>query len=529
MTTAARRALRTVASVVLLALLVLPAGCGDGDAPAAGDGVRRGRYDASGRLLEGTRSRAALPNIVVLVLDTLRADAIRGRDGAPPTMPRLAAWAQGSVDFVDASAPAAWTAPCVTSMLTGLPPSEHGVQGHIAASPLAPSITTLAEILQAAGYATTALTGGGWVSRAMGLGQGFDTFVETWRTDDPRRALQHTLAEHPRERPLFLLLHTYEAHDPYGRKDPPEGHDDPARVAAANAEAVRLARAVDARPEALTPDEGRALLVAWRSDPLVRDALTARLTRERAAAAVVQWTFTGHPADPSRAATEATLRERYDRGVAALDAGVERTLAALDAAELPGRTVVFVVTDHGEAFGENGALGHGRWLIDPITRILLLVRAPGRLRPGVVRGSCGGLDLTATVLDLAGLPIPAGTAGRSLIPMARGREAGHPVLAEEFRRQRADPANPASELTLRVVTVRTERAKLHLLWDPRSDTTEATLFDLAADPAEAHPLPVADVERFGAAFADAVARARAHVATFRGRADNHGNGAFQGE
>ncbi len=234
MTSAVPRAVRHAALLALTALVLVPAGCGGDDAPPT-DGVRRGRYDASGRLVEGTRSRAALPNVVVLVLDTLRADAVRGRAGAPPTMPRLAAWAEGCVDFVDASAPAAWTAPSVTSMLTGLMPSDHGVQGHIAASPLAPSITTLAEILAAAGYATAALTGGGWVSRAMGHGQGFDKFIEAWHTGDPRKALQRTLADHPRERPLFLLLHTYEAHDPYGRKDPPEGHDDPARVAAANA------------------------------------------------------------------------------------------------------------------------------------------------------------------------------------------------------------------------------------------------------------------------------------------------------
>lgn len=512
----------------LLALLLVPAGCG-GDDPTPTDGVRRGRYDASGRLVEGTRTRAALPNVVVLVLDTLRADAVRGRDGAPPTMPRLAAWAKDAVDFVDASAPAAWTAPSVTSMLTGLMPSDHGVQGHIAASPLTPSITTLAEILKEAGYATAALTGGGWVSRAMGLGQGFDKFIESWQTTDPRKALQRTLADHARERPLFLLLHTYEAHDPYGRKDPADGHDDPTRVAAANTEAVRLARAVDERPEALTLDEGRALLLAWRGDPLVRDALTARLTRERAAAAVVQWTFSSHPRDPSRADTEATLRARYDRGCTTLDAGVERTLATLDAAELPGRTVVIVVTDHGEAFGENGALGHGRWLVDPIARVLFLVRAPGHLKPGPVRGACGGIDLTPTVLDLVGLPVPVGSAGRSLLPQARGRAGGEPVLAEDFRRQRTDPAVPGSEVTFRVVTVRTERAKLHLLWDPRTDTTEATLFDLVADPAETRPLPATDLARFGPAFAAACDRARAHVATFHDRSDNHGNGRFQGE
>jgi arylsulfatase A-like enzyme len=282
------------------------------------------------------------------------------------------------------------------------------------------------------------------------------------------------------------------------------------------------------RPARGAHDRRGPRFLGWRSDRPLRGALTTRLTRERGAAAVVAYTWTGHAKDPDRAATEATLRARYDRGVAALDAGVERTLATLDAAELPGRTVVFVVTDHGEAFGENGALGHGRWLVDPITRMLLLVRAPGHFKAGVIRGSCGGIDLTPTILDLVGLPSrsAARAARSSRRPRPRG---GEPVLAEDFRRQPADPATPGPDITFRVVTVRTERAKLHLLWDPRTDTTEATLFDLVADPAEAHPLPPTDLARFGPAFVAACARARDHVATFHGRTDNHGNGRFQGE
>ena len=69
----------------------------------------------------------------------------------------------------------------------------------------------------------------------MGLGLGFERFEEHWAMSDPRKLLRRTLDGLDRARPLFLLLHTYDAHDPYGRKDPPEGHDDPARVAAANA------------------------------------------------------------------------------------------------------------------------------------------------------------------------------------------------------------------------------------------------------------------------------------------------------
>ncbi len=526
---ALRRVAPLAALVALATLLLVPAGCG-GDDPAPTDGVRRGRYDASGRLVEGTRSRAALPNIVVLVLDTLRADAIRGRDGAPPTMPRLAAWAEGAVDFVDASSPAAWTAPCVTSMLTGLAPSDHGVQGHIAASPLAPSITTLAEILKEAGYATTALTGGGWVSRAMGLGQGFDHFVESWHTGDPRKALQRALAEHPRERPLFLLLHTYEAHDPYGRKEPPEGHDDPARVAAANAEAVRLARRRGRPARGAHHRRGPRVAprLAQRPAPARRahDPPHARTRRGRRRRLHLDRPREGprprrHRGDPARPLRPRRRRARRRRRAHPRDPRREpSSRAARSSSSSP-------TTARPSARTAPSATAAGSWTRSPAC--CSWSARPGHFKAGVIRGSCGGIDLTPTILDLVGLPVPVGSPGRSLLPQARGRAGGEPVLAEDFRRQPADPATPGPDITFRVVTVRTERAKLHLLWDPRTDTTAATLFDLVADPAEAHPLPPTDLARFGPAFVAACARARDHVATFHGRTDNHGNGRFQGE
>ena len=143
--------------------------------------------------------------------------------------------------------------------------------------PLVPSVATLAEILRAAGYATHALTGGGFVSDSMGLGQGFDDFLEDWSVDDAKGQIALRVASFDASRPF---LHTYDAHEPYGRKDPPEGHDDPARVAEVNAY-VKSLQARMPEPDSDPPvEEGRRLLLGLRADPLLKQALFARFGRE---------------------------------------------------------------------------------------------------------------------------------------------------------------------------------------------------------------------------------------------------------
>ncbi|MCC7138243.1 MAG: sulfatase-like hydrolase/transferase [Planctomycetes bacterium] len=516
-----RPAARAILALALAALPLVPAGCG-GDRPAAPATATRGRYDGSGRLVEGVRQTTTLPNVVLVVLDTVRRDAIEPTPDGPPALARLAARARRFTEFVDATSAASWTAPSVTTTLTGLLPSDHGVQGRMEASPLVPAVATLAEMLAAVGYQTVALTAGGWVSREMGLGQGFERFEEHWAMSDPRKLLRRTLDGLDRARPLFLLLHTYDAHDPYGRKDPPEGHDDPAAVARVNEEVARYAERI-VRDETILGEDGRRLLLGWRADPLFAQALGARVGRDRAGSAVVTYQWMGHLGSDRRRETEDTLRARYRHGLELLDANLDTVLDVLDRAELPGSTATIVVSDHGEAFGEHDALGHGRWLHDVLTRVLLLVRAPSRMSAGRVRGSCGLVDVVPTVLSMCGLPVPEASPGRSLIPLAAGREAGVPVLAEDFRRQRlAD----GTMYTVRLVTVRTEAAKVLITWDPRDGSVTEVRFDLAADPGELDPKPVGDLATLGADFADAVTRARAHVATFHRRGDSEGEGRF---
>lgn len=521
------RALSRLGALALLPLLAVA--CGPDDAPPRGPRV--GTYDGTGRLVEGERDRVSPPNLVLIVLDTTRADAIETADGLPPAMPALRAFADRATRFVDASTSASWTAPSVTSILTGLLPSDHGVHGRFQASPLVPAVATLAEYLRSAGYQTGGFTGGGWVSEEMGLAQGFDRFAEPWSLQDPQDAALRWLRQTDPGRPVFLLLHTYEAHDPYGRKSPPEGHDDPARVAQAQDLVRRIVEKVGdgevSFGDALDAPLRREVFLAWRGDPLVRQTLQARFGRERLSESVIRYVVEDLPGAPDGARVLEDLRSRYRHGLVAMDGHFGRLLEKLTEARLPGRTVVAVCTDHGEGFGEGHVVGHGRWLRDVLTRAILLVHAPGRLEAGAVRGSCGVIDLVPTLLDLAGLPAPRGIAGRSILPLARGRAAGHPIRGEEYRTLFG--ANPrVDRTTARSVSVRSERGKWIATWDPRTNATQEEVYDLVADPAEERPLDPAEAARFGPDFAAEIERARALIATFPGRADNDGTGRFTG-
>lgn len=212
--------------------------------------------------------------------------------------------------------------------------------------------------------------------------------------------------------------------------------------------------------------------------------------------------------DPRRGEVETALRSKYRRGLGLLDGGVGRFLSRIEPIAPSGSTVVIVTTDHGEALGEHALLGHGRWLHDVLTRVVLAVHAPGRVPAGVVRGSATHADVIPTVLELCGLPTPEGIDGRSLVALARGRAPGHPVIAEEHRRE----ADAESITMKRVVSARDERSKFIGTLDSRTLSVVEQWFDLVEDPGELHPKPALDLSTRGAAFAEAVVAARARLA-----------------
>jgi arylsulfatase A-like enzyme len=497
---------------LLLALLLAPASCGEDEPPPPS---AEGRYDGTGRLVEGARRVTASPNVILICIDTMRADAIESRGGEPPPCPNLARYAEQCVRFSNAASSAAWTAPSVTTVLTGLLPSRHGVEGCMSAGPLLPAVASLAEYLKGVGYVTDAMTGGGWVSPDLGHLQGFDRFSWNWSFLDDKGALARWGRTRDRSKPFFLFLHTYDAHDPYGRKRPPEGEDDPARVAEAQRLVERM-KAYDVdRMNEITDEDARDVLFAWRADPFAHRTLERAFRDGRFQGAVLRYDVVTFPKAPDRDAIAARLRARYDAGLRHTDELFAGVLRRLDEAEVPVNTVTVLVSDHGEAFGEHRNLGHGRWLYDELTRVAFLVRAPGRFPARDVAASVGLVDVAPTILDVCGLPHPHGIDGRSLVPLLEGKEtgAGRPVRAEDHRFAFEGP----HRIGMRTASVRTARAKWIVNWDPRTGIVGEEVYDLAADPGEQSPLPADAVGRFGADFEAEVARARAVAKAWKSR------------
>jgi arylsulfatase A-like enzyme len=360
---------------------------------------------------------ASGPSLILLVVDTLRADAVDPEG-------ELARLARGGVEFRQCVSVAPWTLPAVASLLTGLMPSQHGAL--TALTPLTEDVSTLAELLRAQGYATAAFTGGAFVGAAHQIDQGFEHFDASaerrlapfrthaplaWRlaknryfplrwlvrwVDESRgfegvvaaaRAWSEERRASGDARPFFLLLHTYQVHD-YYIYDPPV---DDAVLDGGPGLSQRFANRLSVNPRELS-GASQADLEAFQRIYLARVR-----------------------------AVEACLPdlERWTRGVLGEDA-------------------VWVITaDHGEGFDPaRRRVHHGGRLHEDLLRVPLVVRAPGRLPAGrVVEDSVSSVDVLPTALDLLGLPIPSGLAGESLIPALRGERA---FPATAFAEERAN-------------------------------------------------------------------------------------------
>ncbi len=310
----------------------------------------------------------ARPNVVVYLVDTLRADRLGCYGGAKPLSPNVDAFARRATLFARTVAQSTWTRPAVTSLLTGLSPLAHGVETLDDRLPQA--ATTLPEILHAAGYRTAAFSTNPQVSAGTGLAQGFDDF-ELFPEDPGSAAVnRRVLAWLDRPRggaPFFLYVHTIDPHAPY-------------------------------EPD---PEMRR------RFAPGVPESAGSRAEVVKAYAA----------RGPERAARVAQLSTLYDAEVAGNDRSFGELLAALESRGLYDGALVVFVADHGEEFDEHGELGHGNDLYQPTLRVPLVVKWPGQARGERVAALAQQIDLLPTVLAAAGLPRPPGLAGADLFAL----------------------------------------------------------------------------------------------------------------
>jgi arylsulfatase A-like enzyme len=332
--------------LLLLSVALLPAGCGP---------------------REGGRG----PDVVLVSLDTVRADFL-GAGGDPRgATPHLDRFARRGAQFAACIAQAASTLPSHASMFQSRPASRTG-----------PGFPMLAEILQDAGWATGGFTGGGNVAGELGFDRGFDVYEEgpdlAWSLERWAEWRAGVAG------PAFSFVHGYDAHVPY---DPPAPYD----------------RLYD-------PDY----------DGPVRGPDTRHLCR------AVRGLEEGDPPE----LTEADRRHLvalYAAGLRAADARFGDLIRRLDERPEGRGAVVIVMSDHGEELWDHGSLLHSHTVYQELVHVPLLMRLPregveeaaGRLVAGTVRN----LDLAPTVLDAVGLPAEPSHEGISLREVAGARAA----------------------------------------------------------------------------------------------------------
>jgi arylsulfatase A-like enzyme len=392
------------------------------------------------------------PDVVLIVLDTLRPDHLGCYGYERDTSPHLDALARDGVIFENAQSPAPWTAPSVASLLTSLYPDVHGVTEHPRAGSLPLAAPTLAERLSERGYTTAAFTEGGYVKAAFGLDRGFDLFQDQagdgagfmGNLHHPSRLRANV--DRAREwlaardaAPFFLFFHTYEVHSPL--RAPEEfirffrpGFDDADHRA-------RLRETIlvwNARREL-----DRAGARVLRAEAFYR-ALEGAPAIEDREALMVAGEALGEPLHKRNAAGDADLvawaRDLYDAEVRYTDAQLARLWQALEATRTAtgglDNTILILVSDHGEGLGDHGTMGHGINLHESLLRTVLIVRAPGLLDPSsVAQGRrvqevVSLVDVMPTVLELIGSDAEASAVqGTSLVPLLRGEAISNPRQA----------------------------------------------------------------------------------------------------
>src|SRR3954469_22711977 len=323
-------------------------------------------------------------NVLLITIDTLRVDrvgAFGGRGGLTPNLDRLAA---DSLRFTRAYASAALTLPSHTSILTALSPPLHGVRAN-GLFRLAGAGPTLAPVLHARGFRTGAFVGAFVLDARFGLNRGFDVYD-----------------------------------DRYGEKAP----GDAAEGAERPAEDV-------VRPAGAWIVAGSSELGARGSEQRSRSSKAASTQHPAPSTQTIApwfaWVHLYDPHEPYRAPQPfASQHEPYDAEVAYADAMVGQLLDTLRRAGQFERTLIVVAADHGESLGEHGERTHGVFVYDATIRVPWIISA-GAGRTGAGSWLLGAehgagqssdafvrlIDLAPTVLDLIGVPPPAGFEGRS--------------------------------------------------------------------------------------------------------------------
>ncbi len=444
------------------------------------------------------------PNVVVVFIDTLRADRVHCYGYPRETTPSLDSLAREGTRFDVAMAQAPWSLPSYSTIFSSLYPPSHGVVRTTQA--LNSSVQTLAEIMRSFGYHTAAMVSGGHLAPEFRLTRGFDTYQATRHLG----SLYHTVPQaldwidRQQDAPFFLVLHGYDCHGPY---NPPFGFgelydpgyegvvDSPGflRVEileniqnlAYDACALQAFETTSLQPAGL---QRRRRLLLPPLAPELADLpgmnLPAPLVELPAGGApsVAALANTGRlpfkPLERRQRLSQADVAHigaHYDGGVTYADTWLGLFVQSLARKGLLDRTVLVVCGDHGEELGERGRFGHGGSLYDTFVRVPFVWRGPGIAGGRVIPDAVGLIDLAPTLLELCGIPPAHQHQGRSL----------RRYLRPETPPPAPEPEQAAFSFENYLVGIRTSRWHMVGYQDQdRGTLSKYELFDVQKDPAE---------------------------------------------
>lgn len=333
--------------------------------------------------LTHVEAKAGNGPVIVIVVDAMRPDRLSPYGAPRERSPNMAALADDGITMTNYFVNANWTRPSTASILTGLLPSDHQVQGE--ADKLAPQFTTIAEALSAKGIPTGAVIGNGNAASAFGLAQGFTEFADTtkhWKglpTADDVIDLALPFVERHKNEKFFLFVFMVDPHDPYH-----------------------------------APGEYETMFVQDQTVPLVRTP---------------KWEIGNYsPASVRR------MQETYDGAIAYTDKAIGRFIGRLKDLGVYDEATIMLTADHGEGFGEHGVFLHAHHLYDEIVRAPMVVKAPTmNKRGGYSPAMSQAIDLFPTIANALGVQTPKELAGKDLFQVmqnANGKDAQRSIIAE---------------------------------------------------------------------------------------------------
>ena len=358
--------------------------------------------DGRGSLSDDPAGQFACPscNLVLISLDTLRADHVSAYGYPQKTTPFIDRWAEDAIVFESALATAPKTAESHMSVFTGLYTTVHQVFTFARAGQALPSqihrlndrIPTLPEVLKGSGYHTVGFHGGGNVAAKFGFGRGFDRYeraeIDTLAGEKRILRFVSSMSARP-DQQFFLFVHSYHVHAPYTPKALPRGN------------------------------------ASYRGKIEHDRMALRRMTSTGLCESVARcfWSLV----DESSAADVRHLETLYDAEITELDARVGALLQQL--AEVPGETLVVLIGDHGEEFREHGAFEHTQ-LYNEILKVPLIIEHP-RLMEGMrIRSRVSLIDLLPTLLEILEIETDLPVQGSSLLPLLAADATPREIYSE---------------------------------------------------------------------------------------------------